>query len=84
MRFSVTVPILLGFWVAGLFQNKRFDDLGKRIDDSNTSLGKRIDDMSKLVTAESGRLEASLKLEIAKVEMRVKALEERATLLFRG
>ena len=77
---QVTLPILLGFWIASLFQNKRFDDLNKRFDD----IGKRFDDIGKLITAESARLEASLKLEIAKVEMRVKALEERSGLIFRG
>jgi len=70
---QVTLPILLGFWIASLFQNKRFDDMNKRFDD-----------IGKLITSECARVEASLKLEIGKVEMRVKALEDRAGLIFRG
>ena len=40
--------------------------------------------MSKLITAESARLESVLKLELAKVEARVKGLEDRAGLIYRG
>src|ERR1035438_2555291 len=85
--FTVIVGILTN--------NKRVDDLrrdmtGRFGDLRGDMMGRfgdmngRFNDMRQLVTAESGRLHPSLKLEIDKVEMRVKALEERATLLFRG
>jgi len=51
---------------------------------SSDTVNRRFDDMSKLITAESARLEAVLKLEIGKLEMRVRGLEERAGLIFRG
>jgi hypothetical protein len=43
----------------------------------NRHVDARIGDVSKLITAESARLEAVLKLEIAGVSGRVKTLEER-------
>lgn len=45
---------------------------------SNHHVDARMGDMSKLITAESARLEAVLKLEIEKVAARVRALEERS------
>ena len=39
--------------------------------------------MSKLITAESARLEAALRLDILRLDDRVKVLEERAGLIFR-
>jgi hypothetical protein len=50
---------------------------------SNHHVDFRIADVSKLITAESARLEAVLKFEIASVSNRVKALEDRAGLIYR-
>jgi len=61
----------------------------------NRHVDTRIADVTKVVTSESARLEAvfrpdllrvetSLKTEIAKLDVRVKSLEDRASLLYRS
>jgi len=49
----------------------RFADMGRQMEI-------RFADMSKLITSESAWLEAVLKLDLAKIELRVKGLEDRA------
>jgi hypothetical protein len=49
----------------------------------NRHVDARIADVTKVITAEGARLEAVLKLEIMKVEVRVGKLEERAGLIYR-
>lgn len=43
--FQVALPIIVTFGMAYWHNNKRFDDLGKRIDDLASSINKRIDDL---------------------------------------
>jgi hypothetical protein len=38
-----SLPIIVTFAIATLFQSKRIDDLSKRIDDLRDSLGRRLD-----------------------------------------
>lgn len=74
---ATLVVVILGV----LFQNHHVD---VRIGDLSKTVDVRIGDLSKLITAESARLEAVLRLEIERLAGRVKALEERAGLIYRG
>lgn len=66
----------------GVFFSNRHVDV--RIADLSRNMDARFADMSKLITAESARLEAVLRLDIERVATRVKALEDRASLIYRG
>ncbi len=53
-----------------------------RLGDFSRHMDSRFADMSKLITAESARLEAVLRLELAGLSNRIKALEDRSSVLY--
>jgi len=54
-----------------------------RLADFSRHMDARFSDMTKLIKAESARLEAVLMLDMAQIASRVKALDERAGLIYR-
>ena len=85
---ATLVVVMLGV----LFQNRHMDvrqsDSTRQSEIRFADMMRQMEigfaDMSKLITAESARLEAVLKLDLAKIELRVKGLEDRASLLYRS
>ena len=63
-----------------LFSNHHVDS---RLGDFSRHMDARFSDMTKLITAESARLEAVLKLDIERVVNRVAALENREGVIVR-
>lgn len=61
----------------------RIGSLDARFIDLSKNMDQRFSDMAKLITAESARLEAVLKLDIAVLATRVKALEDRESPIVR-
>jgi tetrahydromethanopterin S-methyltransferase subunit G len=59
--FQVALPIMATFiatvWLASWSQNKRLDELGKRVDDGLAAVNRRLDDLTRRVEA----IEADLK-----------------------
>ena len=77
LPFTVGPLVTLIVVLFGVFFSNRHVDA--RIADVNG----RIADVTKLITAESARLEAVIKLEIMKLQARVAKLEDRAGLIYR-
>jgi hypothetical protein len=73
------IVVLFGVFFGNRHVDARIADVNGRIADVNG----RLADVAKLITAESARLEAVIKLEIMKVEARVAKLEDRAGLIYR-
>ena len=66
---QITLPLLVGLFIAAWLQNRAIDQLSKRIDDVRDGLGKRIDD----VLTELREIRAELKT----MNTRIIRLEER-------
>jgi archaellum component FlaC len=70
--FYGTVPVVGAILLANWNNNKRLDDLNKRIDDVGTHLNKRIDDL----TVQMNVGFSDVKTAISKLETRVSDLEK--------
>jgi tetrahydromethanopterin S-methyltransferase subunit G len=68
--FQVALPIIITFALATWHNNKRLDEISKRIDDLRADLGKRIDD-----------LRADMIRRFDEVNKRLDRLEDRAGIL---
>lgn len=55
--FTVALPLMVTALMALLFQNSRFTDLGKRLDDLRSDMNKRFDGVDKRFDAVDRRLE---------------------------
>jgi hypothetical protein len=54
---QVTLPSLIGFFIATISQNKRFDDLGKRIDDLRGDMNGKFAGIDRKLESVERRLE---------------------------
>ena len=49
--FQVALPIVAAIFIASWTQNKRIDELGKRLDDGLAAVNRRLDDLTRRVEA---------------------------------
>lgn len=70
--FYGTLPVVAAILLANWNNNKRLDDLNKRIDDLKGSLHKRIDDLASQMTTGF----TDVKTGLARLETRVSDLEK--------
>ena len=69
--FQITVPLLIGLFLAAWLQNKRFDDVNGRFSDLRSDLNRRLDE----ITQSLKRIEQKLDNH----EGRIITLEERTS-----
>lgn len=76
---QVTLPIVLAIGIAAWLNNRRIDDLNRRIDDLRADLNRRIDDLRNELLPILRELQAIAKNH----EKRISVLEERSSPILR-
>jgi len=78
------IVIVLGVFFSNRHVDVRIADVNRNIDNLTRHMENRFNDLNRVTAAESARLEAVIKAEIQKLDSRIKALEDRAGLIYRG